>query len=398
MPDAAHLTLENLVGDVDEFFKSYFGRRALLRAGVLSDCAASLLSFRDLDDLLQSEAIRPPHLRVTRGGITVRESTYTRPVRVQDEQILQTPDPRLVLEHLRLGATITWNSMNQYVPRLRALATEIGRAFATRSDVVAFVTPAGQPGFAPHYDPTDVIVIQVEGTKAWKVWDLPDGYRLPTGPKVDVGALGAPVLDEVLSPGDVLYVPRRRPHVAVCEDTMSLHLSCTIRARTWAHLLSAVVDDLVLEEPSWEEFPALVATDPQTLHEKVTSMLNVLGARIMEVDPATQLDRFIAAGTNVEGIGRESFLENVAQVDHLGPQTIVRLAPECEWDPSGSGDVMRVRTKGNVLQLPESLRSVLLELRASGPRAVERLAAGLSDEALAAQAKKLVRAGVLELA
>jgi hypothetical protein len=397
MTHQLHPTFEQLVGDVDEFFKSYFGRKSLLRKRALPS-ATSLLSFHDLDDLLQSEAIRPPHLRVTRAGMTVRESTYTGSARVQDEQILQTPEPRLVLEHLRLGATITWNSMNQYVPRLRALATEIGRAFATRSDVVAFVTPAGQPGFAPHYDPTDVIVIQIEGTKAWKVWEVPDGYQLPAGPKVDISDLGAPAIDEVLHPGDILYVPHRRPHVAVCEDTMSLHLSCTIRPRTWADALMAVVESLVLEEPLWQEFPALAWTDPKTLHEELKSKLDILGSRVTQLDPATQLDRFVAAGTDVEGIGRVGLLEEVAKVDELGSQTLVRLAADCVVEDGDSDEVMRVRAKGNLLQLPASVRAVLEDLQTSGPRAVENLATGFDTEVLTSQAKKLVRAGVLELA
>lgn len=397
--DYSYPRFDELVGDVDEFFKSYFGKRPLLRKGALSSDKSRLLTFADLDDLLQSEAIRPPHLRVTRSGMTVRESTYTGTARVQDEHVLQTPNPRLVMEHLRLGATVTWNSMNQYVPRLRALGTEIGTAFATRSDVVAFVTPAGQPGFAPHYDPTDVIVIQVDGTKAWKVWQPPEDYVLPDGPRVDITELGSPVIDTVLEPGDVLYVPHGRPHVAVCEDTMSLHLSCTIRPRTWSDMVQAVVADIAGSEESWEEFPALAWSESAQLEEHLQTKLAELVTRLARVDARSQLDQFRAEGTRVEGIGRSEYMQAVARIDHIDEAAVVGVPEDCVILAADSqdDDKVSIRTKGNTLQLPGALRPVLEGLRDGGPREVRHLSEGVSEDKLLEQAKKLVRAGVLEM-
>ncbi|WP_236595498.1 cupin domain-containing protein, partial [Mycobacterium paraintracellulare] len=44
---------------------------------------------------------------------------------------------------------------------------EVELNFPTR--VNAYVTPPDATGFAPHYDPHDVLVLQIRGSKTWHV-------------------------------------------------------------------------------------------------------------------------------------------------------------------------------------------------------------------------------------
>ena len=86
----------------------------------------------------------------------------------------------------------------------------------------AYLTPAGgSQGLAPHWDDVDVLVLQVEGRKAWRVYEpLPEHTLATTGPSGDLvagGRLTRPgrlALEAVLSPGDVLYIPRGTVHQA----------------------------------------------------------------------------------------------------------------------------------------------------------------------------------------
>jgi len=36
----------------------------------------------------------------------------------------------------------------------------------------AYLTPAGSQGFAPHYDDVEAFVLQLEGSKDWKLYDV----------------------------------------------------------------------------------------------------------------------------------------------------------------------------------------------------------------------------------
>jgi bifunctional lysine-specific demethylase and histidyl-hydroxylase NO66 len=102
-------------------------------------------------------------------------------------------------------------------------------------------------GFAPHYDDVDVFVVQTEGRKRWRLYaPLPDAI-LPavSSPDFDEadGGIGEPLLDAVLRPGDMLYLPRGTIHQAeALEGEHSLHVTISANQRTsWADFVAAAM-------------------------------------------------------------------------------------------------------------------------------------------------------------
>jgi hypothetical protein len=92
-----------------------------------------------------------------------------------------------------------------------------------------------------------VFVVQLEGTKRWRVWEPTGQSRDPIGGKhavarPTVDQLGAPMLDLLLEPGDVLYLPRGHPHVAETTDEASAHLTVGLLAITWHRVVRQAVD------------------------------------------------------------------------------------------------------------------------------------------------------------
>lgn len=49
---------------------------------------------------------------------------------------------------------------------------EVELNFPTR--VNAYVTPAESTGFVPHYDPHDVLILRIQGSKIWRLSDSAD--------------------------------------------------------------------------------------------------------------------------------------------------------------------------------------------------------------------------------
>ena len=134
-----------------------------------------------------------------------------------------TGDPRQILSiAVMVGKTLIHGGLNLTRPNLRALARSMTDRFAAKSEVVTFLTPAGQQG-AAHSDPTDVYVVQLEGTKRWQIWPTPEVRR--PGDDKQFPSLPDPVFDLSLEPGDVLYIPYGTPHRAAAEGRLSLHLT-----------------------------------------------------------------------------------------------------------------------------------------------------------------------------
>jgi bifunctional lysine-specific demethylase and histidyl-hydroxylase NO66 len=96
-------------------------------------------------------------------------------------------------------------------------------------------------GFAPHFDDVDVYILQVEGAKRWRVYAPLPGHALPRYSSRDFedAEIGEPLLDTVLRPGDLLYLPRGTIHqAAALEDDHSLHLTVSSeQRRSWADFL-----------------------------------------------------------------------------------------------------------------------------------------------------------------
>jgi len=84
-------------------------------------------------------------------------------------------------------------------------------------------------GFDVHWDSHDVFILQVAGKKLWKVWEATD--KFPIKNSVELGRTppaGAPLWDQFLNDGDVLYLPRGWWHVAIPCDEPTLHLTIGI--------------------------------------------------------------------------------------------------------------------------------------------------------------------------
>lgn len=360
------VTFEDLAGDESVFFSNYFNKLPLLRKGALSPKLDSLLTSADLDSLLYSEAIRPPYIRLSKGGDPVHEITYTRLMRVQGEYMSDSVDPERVLGHFRTGATITWNSLNHFEPKMRQLASVIADKLGGRSDIIAFLTPAGRQGFLPHHDPVDLFIIQLEGTKYWKLWAPPElrpgGYA-----HFDEQDLGEPLFEVSLNPGDVLYLPYNTPHVAAAENTTSLHLSAMLRPRRWNDLLQEVVESVVKDDPRFWGFPYLGAVDEASTEFEAN--LKLMVQLLSDLDPRATVELAHQWGRDLEGVRIETPFSKLKSYEQLtaGSEISVRgdeaVYVELEHAPNRKSKVI---VDGSVYSVSEAIATALSDLKTSG--------------------------------
>jgi ribosomal protein L16 Arg81 hydroxylase len=148
----------------------------------------------------------------------------------------------VVADHLRRGATIRVRDVQKFDARLNRFAAEIQWFFAAQSQINVYLTPPAREGFAPHFDITDVFIVQCVGRKEWKIFhDYADKMELPlpdTPWDPDRYKPSTPAEAMTLCPGDVLYLPRGAMHQAFCTDRESMHLTISLVPVTFADLLA----------------------------------------------------------------------------------------------------------------------------------------------------------------
>ncbi|KAL1138398.1 hypothetical protein AAG570_008462 [Ranatra chinensis] len=154
--------------------------------------------------------------------------------------------PHVIWDYYSNGCSIRLLNPQYFIPSLHMLLATLQEYFGCLVGANAYLTPPNSQGFAPHYDDIEAFVYQVEGKKHWKVYKPRSvKERLPrySSPNFSEEEVGTPVLDVILSPGDVLYFPRGFIHHAkTLPGEHSLHITIsTYQKSSWCDLLEKVL-------------------------------------------------------------------------------------------------------------------------------------------------------------
>jgi mannose-6-phosphate isomerase-like protein (cupin superfamily) len=383
---------EDFVGETKTFLDESFNKRARYIPGAMAGHLQELPGVAMLDDLLALETVPPSYLRVTKDGQGVSRHAYTRVVG-RGTALTEVTVPEKVYELFRLGGTLTWNSLEHVLPVVRQLLRPFAQTLACDTDAVLFVTPAGHEGFKPHYDSTDSFVLQVEGSKRWRVWETPE-FRVG-----DWGgdASGEPEMVVTLHPGDVLYVPHGTPHEAAAEGSISVHISIGVEPRRWRDLIRAVVEAIITDD-EFHEFPVLAREHDRAASARLAGMLSQVRERLADVNPEAEIRRLAEIGrmsglpTKTREILRLSSADAIA-----GGSLLRRSAMPVEL--TGTSDAKTtVAVNGHKAALPEPLAAAVLALEPGALVTADTFYPGVSGMRSVLAAQRLTRLGVLEVA
>jgi ribosomal protein L16 Arg81 hydroxylase len=210
-----------------------------------------------------------------------------------------------VLRLFAEGSTVVLQGLHRLWPPLIEFADQLAADLGHPTQVNAYVTPPSSRGFSPHYDVHDVFVLQVAGEKHWRIHApvLPDPLRTQAwqdrADQVAAAAEGEPVIDAVLRPGDVLYLPRGYIHSAEALGAISAHLTVGVHSVTrWSAAESALdlVRGLAAEDPQLRgSFPlGLDLAGPDSVRDDVAAVIAGLQDWLGRLDPDRVADRLRA--------------------------------------------------------------------------------------------------------
>jgi len=233
----ARMLGRRLVGEmaIEDFNRDVRERRAAkFDAAIGPEALGELCSLSRLESALAREAVPTAYIDVFTGGQLAQ---------LDDVQRMGGKSSlAVVAASIRRGATIRVRDIQKFDARLNRFAGEIQRLFAAQSQINVYLTPPAESGFPPHFDTTDVFILQCVGRKQWTVFhDYVDRTELPlmdTPWEPDRYKPAAPGEDMTLCPGDILYLPRGTMHQAFCTDRESLHLTIGLVPMTYADLLA----------------------------------------------------------------------------------------------------------------------------------------------------------------
>ncbi|MDI1302978.1 MAG: cupin domain-containing protein [bacterium] len=305
-----------------EFLRDYWQKKPLLVRNAFPELAYRL-SPEDLMELAAEESVES-RLILEKGKTPweVRQGPFTA------KTFKQLPKSHW---------TLLVQAVDHYLPALADYLDHFAFIPNWRIDdiMISFAPEGGSVG--PHFDQYDVFLIQGIGNRRWQLGQHCDehtpriqGTRLRIIDGFDAG------FDEIVNPGDLLYVPPCLAHYGVAQNDCTTY-SIGFRAPPLAHLLERVVD-VALEhagskqlyaDPDLKPASAAGALDDtvlQALRQKLFSLLD---------DPEI-LKQAIAA-----------FLSEAKYEDY-----------EPEGDVQEAGDIMPALEQGAVLRRDPASRFV----------------------------------------
>ncbi|CAD6006550.1 cupin domain-containing protein [Agreia sp. COWG] len=388
-----------------EFAADYWGKGPLLStADTLEHDFSDLFSSEAVDELVSERGLRTPFMRMAVEGSVLSKDRFTSAGGFGAEISDQVSSEKVLAEFAG-GATIvlqglhrTWSPIIDFTTRLVA---DIGHPV----QVNAYITPASSRGFDPHYDVHDVFVLQIAGEKRWRIHAPVHPDPLSDQPwsqhkaAVAAEAQNTPVIDEVLRPGDALYLPRGWIHSAEALGDTSVHLTIGMSAFTRADLVRRVLDRTRDDASLRSSLPlGLDLADPDALAGVLAETLADLVAAIQNDPPGVEavgasLARRFTEVTRPEPVRP---LATVAGLATLDGTSVVRWRLGLAGDLRLNGEKVLLTVGGRSLALPASCEPALAHLLSGASTSLSALP-GLDVDDAVVVCRRLIRESVLVL-
>lgn len=337
---------------VGDFFARVYESEALVVHRDEPERFASLLSIDAVDRLVTSVDLREGQLDLADASRRLMRSDYM--------DTSGYVDRGAVADHHRAGATIILQQAHQVEPSLGRFCRALEHVFSCHVQTNLYLTPPNAQGFKTHYDNHCVLVIQIAGEKAWRLYEKPVDTPF-RGEAFELGKHQSGELKQefVLKAGDCAYVPRGLMHDAIASGSEpSLHVTVGLITRTWADLMLEAVSEVALRTPALRKsLPAGYASagfDRAAARAKLRALAETV-AREAQLDPALDLlaDNFIRsrAADNRFAV-RDAARPVTASARFLAqPHTPHRIAED--------GDKLVLIAPGGDLDFPPDRRAAL---------------------------------------
>lgn len=266
------ITLKTLIHPIDEedFLNNYWNNKGLY-ISTNSNLYEKLMTLSDFDRLVTTGSHNA--IRLVKDHQVISSETYTGGY-----------DKENMIRLFNEGYSMIYESFNHTWEPLRNLCWNIKNSIVISDKVYAnvYFTPAASQAFNRHVDPQDTFILQIEGSKIWRLFR--PTYKYPINHRqsqnVNSELVNATQTNEFkLKKGDLLYVPRGIPHEVFTTDENSLHITLTIESLTnyavLINLLNSIVDQ---DEYIRDNIPLKYFNNPTShITKLLTHLINETG-------------------------------------------------------------------------------------------------------------------------
>ena len=271
--------------------------------------------------------------------------------------------PRKLAEAFAGGSTLILNAAAALAPSLSELCRALELDLGFKVGANAYLTPPSAQGFRLHLDTHDTVILQIEGSKYWSIYE--EERHLPLTGEVNLlNGEHKPHTTLLLHPGDTLYLPRGVPHEAQATDSRSLHVTLGWYQPRLSDIIVTAVQEAARGNltfrrgvrPGWARDAAM----KQELIEDLSSFIDAIQSSDCI---ATAVDA-TARQVVLDGQGEATeFLSDPDSLASLDDSSLIVMRTDVSYEIRDYLFYLEVVIWGRLLTLPASYATAIEQIR-----------------------------------
>ena len=376
-----------------DFLGSYWRRRPMhARAANRLTSARDILRPEDIDAILNAAAANANDFDFFMSGNSADRRKFTGP----GDYVMMNS----LLGMYAGGGTIHVTNIQKYHQAMDSLCKTLQQEL--QCDVEGDLWLTRMNSFDPylHFDSHDIFVLQTQGRKRWRLFEQIEVHENRATAAVDWNVVGDPVLDILLEPGDLLYLPPYTPHAVTTVDEHSVQVGLGVHPTTWRQVLEqalAITKDA--PGPLQDVLPLAIATDAIPPGALLEALSKIVGRALAAVDPvsldAANRRRFLEDMTHARDA---HFTSRVLGAASLDEGSAFERRPDTSSDVYLAADgraVLRFSGGGFFSGPSDLLEDLTFIAQAEGSMFAHDLPGRLDGKSRVLLVRKLVEAGFL---
>lgn len=237
------MTLDQLIEPVskEDFFSKNWMKEPLYISG--GNTFEEVIDVTQINNFLVTQVLTYPFIRLVGNGAELPLTEYI----ISANNTFNVLNKERVFQLFEQGNSIVIQGAQYQFENLKRLTRSLSKELKGDINANIYITPQKSQGFHPHFDTHEVIVLQIFGSKTWRLYDKDCSFPLKnwklTLNKQQEYVNSLPAHEFKVEAGDILYFPAGVVHDAFCDDDLSIHITLGIKSPTKLDYLEKILKE-----------------------------------------------------------------------------------------------------------------------------------------------------------
>ncbi len=199
----------------------------------------NLLNYKKIIELIKTNILYYPILRFANHNNTVCHNTYS------NNTILQNNN---IIKNIKLGNTLIIKDIEIYNKKISTFIKVMKKYFNFKIKINSYFVNKNQKGLNIHFDMHDVLALQLEGRKSWRIYQSKKDVDLSLSIELNLHLLNKKKYQEFcLKKGEAIFIPKGQWHDTFTTNKNSLHCAIGFYPEQMSDLINKKYKNLLYE-------------------------------------------------------------------------------------------------------------------------------------------------------